>query len=677
MVGSNETYRALLDEGFTQFIDSWCCTVLDGQNVVHWQYASKYVQRYKEEDRITNVEVYNRYMPYAASGNDETVIDTHSDYFGSALRHGGGYGEVYSKTATMLYNLQYVLGDSLFEAAFSHYFNQWKFCHPYVEDFRTSIIQFTHVDLNWFFDQWLTTAKTIDYGIRYVREADSANTYIIKFRRYGRGQSPIDFTVTSNDGTKHNYYIPNNWWVKPTDATVLPRWIGWDKLCPTYKARVVLPNGISDVQIDTTHRLADANMLNNSMSMPIDFRFDSRIYNTPSWEHYEMRARPDIWYNGYDGFKFGMYIGGDYLNMIHQFDLTFSYNSGLFQSQLPAGAEINKFDYLSVLFNYKTATNKFIRNSSVNVGGRHLDGFDEAHVGFDVADRDQKNKFSIQYKIMSRADSTDLNYLLYKTEWVPGKINAVLNLGYDHPYTYHHGTGDIKLNLRSSSFGSDYDYQSLNICVLNKNDLGKININTRTFFQIGTGTNWAKESMLYAAGANPEEMMDNKYTRSVAFFPTDWATFGNDVNHFQAGGGLDLRGYAGYLMPTYDWYRNVNNTYKGTSGYAENVEVEFQELFGFIGRAVPKVSSVIGMSTYLFGDIGGINFNKTGQQLAFGDFRADAGVGAALTIKRFPPLQLVKPLTIRFDMPLFLNSTPAANPDYIQMRWIVGINRAF
>ena len=54
-------------------------------------------------------------------------------------------GQVYMKTTVMLYNLRYVLGDDLFKAAMQNYFNQWKFAHPYPEDFRNSIIQFTHV----------------------------------------------------------------------------------------------------------------------------------------------------------------------------------------------------------------------------------------------------------------------------------------------------------------------------------------------------------------------------------------------------------------------------------------------------------------------------------------------------------------------------------------------------
>jgi len=40
-------------------------------------------------------------------------------------------------------------------------------------------------------------------------------------------------------------------------------------------------------------------------------------------------------------------------------------------------------------------------------------------------------------------------------------------------------------------------------------------------------------------------------------------------------------------------------------------------------------------------------------------------------------LAMVKPITIRLDIPLFLNKPPATNDDFLQFRWILGINRAF
>jgi hypothetical protein len=55
----------------------------------------------------------------------------------------------------------------------------------------------------------------------------------------------------------------------------------------------------------------------------------------------------------------------------------------------------------------------------------------------------------------------------------------------------------------------------------------------------------------------------------------------------------------------------------------------------------------------------------------------DAGVGFALSIQKFGPLYGIKPLTIRFDMPFFINRLPFAEKDYLQMRWMIGINRAF
>ena len=83
----------------------------------------------------------------------------------------------------------------------------------------------------------------------------------------------------------------------------------------------------------------------------------------------------------------------------------------------------------------------------------------------------------------------------------------------------------------------------------NKNKINKIDINTRFFAQIGSGLRIANESSLYLAGANPEELMENKFTRSIGFINNAWAGYGNNINHFQQAGGLNLRGYAGYLAP--------------------------------------------------------------------------------------------------------------------------------
>ena len=50
---------------------------------------------------------------------------------------------------------------------------------------------------------------------------------------------------------------------------------------------------------------------------------------------------------------------------------------------------------------------------------------------------------------------------------------------------------------------------------------------------------------------------------------------------------------------------------------------------------------------------------------AFSEARADAGIGFTYTFDNFKPLEKVKPLVIRFDMPLFLNRVPASDNDFL------------
>lgn len=673
MIGSNETYRAMLDEGFTQFIENWAYEKIDGRVRVAYPYTSKYVTKHKTTDYVRNSEVYNGYMNDAIKGSDAT-LNTHSDAFNGAIRHGGGYSQVYFKTATMLYNLQYVLGDSLFLSAMQNYVREFKMAHPYIEDMRNSFIRHTKVDLNWFFDQWIETNKTIDYKVKSIKKHKTPGEYDITFERKGRMHMPLDFSVRS-DSTEYPFHIPNTWFEKKTNATILPRWIGWDKVKPTYTAHIKIPGTIQNVVIDPTNRLADVFMANNSFKRSFKVAFDSKIYNAPDWTNYEVFYRPELWYNGYDGLKLGWHLNGNYMNYHHLFDATIWLNTGIAPQNIKKDAFINKYDDLNFRFNYRTATDKFMKGSSINLSAKFLDGLRAYQAGFERKDISGRNKVYMYFKSMYRLDENTLNYLLMPTEWTPDRINNTINVGLDHSYTYKYGTGNINLHARSTAAGSHYDYAWLALTVINKNKLGKkINFNTRTFVQFGSGTNWAKESSLFLAGANPEEMMDNKFVRSQGFFAPAQASFGAITNNFQYGGGLNLRGYAGYVAPETSYNGIQVNSYRGNSGAAVNAELEFNDLINF----KPKLlRNWLQLKTYLFADAGIININTPNQDLRFGNIRMDAGIGATLTIKKFGPLQTVEPWTIRCDLPLLLNQTPALESDFFAFRWLIGISRAF
>ena len=671
MVGSNETYRAFMDEGFTQFYTAYTWEKIEGKYDLFYSNKNKYVRHFSKPSLVRESDAFLGYYNSVNRG-EEVTLNTHSDGFNGGIRHGGGYGQVYTKTATMLFNLQYVLGDSLFDKAMQNYFNQWKMCHPYPEDFRNSVIQFTKVDLNWFFDQWLETSKTIDYKVEKVKSLGHSE-YEITIKRKGM-QMPIDFTVIYNDSLTKEYHIPNTWFTKKTNATILPRWIGWDKVKPYYEARVQIPGKINNVIIDNSLRLADVDYTNNRWKKNFKTEFDSKIWNLPDRTHYELFWRPALWYNGFDGMKFGFHFNGNYLNTKHIFELTVFSNTGVLQSGLKENDITNTFDDFSILGNYKTSLDRHIKKSTLTADIKIADGLHSALIRFEKRNNNERYRFFIQLKSMYRDYKTDIYYLLHRDQWLIGKLNNQLTAGTEHPYNYRRGNGLIQIQLKTPFVYSDYDFSSLSLSCINKNDLGKINFNTRFYAQIGSGNSVPFESMLYAYGANPEEMMENKLTRASGIIPSGWGNFGAQTNHLLAAGGLNLRGYGGYLLPYSDASGNTRYIYRGTSGMSVNMELEFGELFQW---RKSNTSRAVQLVPYLFADAGTINVNYSFEPLRFSSWMMDAGAGFALTIKKWWKLQTAKPLTIRFDAPLFINRLPYLENDFVQFRWMLGINRAF
>ncbi len=612
MVGSNETYRAALDEGFTQFLTAEGLIKIDGDTLVEDKPKSKWQQRFSEPRLTRDVRVYNAYITDAATGRDHQ-LNTHSDDFHGALGHEGGYRLVYYKTATMLYNLQYVLGDSLFQNAMKHYFNQWKFAHPYFDDFRNAIIQYTKADLNWFFDQWLETTKSLDYGICGIKKIKGTDSFEISLSRKGEMQMPVDFTVTTRSGRRQSYYIPNTWFEKATSATTLPRWIGWGKLQETYKARIAVPEGIRSVAIDTTLRLADRNMLNNSRSKgtligngKMITRWDGGVNPAFDWKHYRLYVRPDIWYNAIDGIKPGFHFDGAYMNTFYKLEGTVWFNTqlGRWNRFAPTYGPQRYSNYAPVnyTFNFSTPASRNLTDLKVNINSRFLDGlwFHKLGLQWDISNTDQLLLYAQHFY---RPNSNALNYLLFPAAWssTGSRKNNSLNLSYTHTYNYLKGGGYFTWSARAPVLSDYFNYNYAQLEAVNHHVLGRVLLRTRLFARYGLGSRMPDESLLFLAGANPEEMMEDKYVRSMAFVPDNWLNFSQyGTNHFQYGGGLNMRGYAGYYaFDTRDGREHTG--YKGRSGAALNVEADFSSYF----RWRPAFTrNWLAVNLYAFADAG-------------------------------------------------------------------------
>jgi aminopeptidase N len=143
------------------------------------------------------------------------------------------------------------------------------------------------------------------------------------------------------------------------------------------------------------------------------------------------------------------------------------------------------------------------------------------------------------------------------------------------------------------------------------------------------------------------------------------------------GGGLNIRGMQGYLLPTAT-QDTVIAMFRGNRGASVNAELDFSRLFSFM----PKIS-MLSANIYLFGDAGIIGMPLNGKPVYSG-LLADAGLGTVWTIKNWQKLSPKKnpwfrasaPLQIRVDFPVFVNVVSKGD-DYLKFRWVLGVNKAF
>jgi Peptidase family M1 domain len=688
MLGSSETYRPVLDEGFTQYL-----TVFGLEELAKKRDVSHPDNRGKIEKCINKKNfysfrydyVYFRYLRHAIK-TEGRQINTHADMFNTKEVYGEDHRQAYYKGATMLYNLKYVLGDSLFDKGMQHYVSQWKIAHPFLKDMRSSFINATHTDLNWFFDQWLETTKTIDYCIEKVEKIKgSTHQYEITIERKGEMQMPLDIVVTDKSGKSYQYYIPNTYFIKPHCGTVLPRWFGWDYFYPTYSFQIQLEDKLQKVEIDPKHLLADINLLDNSTKTPVSLQFDSKIIQRADWESYEIKWRPAIWWNAIDGIKAGIHLEGDYMDYWHKFSLSIYGNTRFLKSKTHEITVLEdlgiqkKPDIISLRYSYSNPVSKKTKNLRWETIGIHSAGLDKYALGLNYLSPNKKHHIKGGFQSMYRNSLSDYHYLLYPNSWNYNPtgdstlFNNQIYLSYslnikETPSSQH----QLNCKLKTSGIDDSYSYSSLSVEYKNKSILKYLVFNNRLFAQYSIGRNIPSESALYFSNANPEEMMDNPLLEAAGYLPLAYTSYDVATKHFHYGGGLNMRGYAGYLIAHENSDSSITSIYQGHSGIAWNTELEFDKLIHFKPK---QLSKFLKFNTYLFADLGIISTNAIDKKIAFSNLRMDAGVGCMLTVKSWGPFNELKPFSIRFDMPFFLNRPPAVE-DYFQFRWLIGISKA-
>merc|ERR1712078_674394 len=93
-------------------------------------------------------------------------------------------------------------------------------------------------------------------------------------------------------------------------------------------------------------------------------------------------------------------------------------------------------------------------------------------------------------------------------------------------------------------------------------------------------------------------MTQSKFTRSDGVIPSSIREYNYSLNNFHSGGGLNLRGYSGYLAPEFNEDGTIKSfEYIGTSGISFNTEIDFTNYMPYYIRRKPVTS-------YIFADAG-------------------------------------------------------------------------
>ena len=246
LFGINETVDEWFDEGFTSYVQELATQAL-----------------FEKKGAVETNPVINAYRAYyklALSGKEEPM-SLLADYYNTNY---GYSNQAYNKGQVLAEQLGYIIGKENLEKTFLKFYELWKFKHPTPNDFKRVAEEISGINLKWYFNLFINTTRTIDYGIDKV---DDNEIILVNKSDFAM---PLDVLVEYEDGSKELFYIPLREMrgEKPAEnfsiynnvkRTTLEDWF-WTK--PNYS--ISLTKKPKKVEIDPSLRLADIESSNNT-----------------------------------------------------------------------------------------------------------------------------------------------------------------------------------------------------------------------------------------------------------------------------------------------------------------------------------------------------------------------------------------------------------------------------
>lgn len=248
MVANNENKYSWMDEGFASFAEHKIRAIVDSSKGFPFSGAydsyGRLVKSEKEEPMSTEANYFNTNFAYQQSS--------------------------YTKGEVFLVQLGYITGRSTLDKILYEYCRQWRFKHPNPADFMRVAEKVSKMKLDWYYENWIHSIKTIDYKIDSLWEEGGKTN--VRIRNIGMIPMPIDVQLTFKDSTKELHYIPLDlmYGEKQAEDSTLPRNVynAWKWTEPTFIISTKRRLGdFKVVEIDPSLRMADIDRKNNRLEI--------------------------------------------------------------------------------------------------------------------------------------------------------------------------------------------------------------------------------------------------------------------------------------------------------------------------------------------------------------------------------------------------------------------------
>lgn len=185
VLATNESREAWIDEGTTSWLSSRIMAELFGDQT---------------QDRMENH--YRNYRAIVDAGLEEPM-NRHSDRFNRNVAYSIA---TYSKGAIFFHQLAHVVGEKALDRGVKRFYLEHAYTHPDGEDLLRAIERESGMQLDWYYEDWVESVRTIDYAISDVSRTDEGVR--VELENLGEMPMPVDLLVRRSNGEELWVHIP-------------------------------------------------------------------------------------------------------------------------------------------------------------------------------------------------------------------------------------------------------------------------------------------------------------------------------------------------------------------------------------------------------------------------------------------------------------------------------------